>query len=204
MKKNTSIYISILSLLFLISAFSSCKNVKLEDDYYYTETETVDGMTVTLKGKGYGLYGQMIAKYKPGSIKELMAGKAMKIRTSSADDNNSSYNEIYLTFDINGNIKSFETDVSALKKEGLSQVKVSYIDDNDKEVTISASKYLSGKLTVNKKIKSITLFIRAYKFYPSSESQLTWKENITAEEYKNMAGKQVDNEISINYIKVER
>ena len=80
-----------------IILFTSCKNEIIEEDYYYTETDTVDDMLITLKGKGYGLYGQMIEKYKTGSIKELMEGQPMKLRTSSADDNNSTYNEIYLT-----------------------------------------------------------------------------------------------------------
>ena len=204
MKKTSFTYFVILSLLAAIFSFSSCKNVKLEDDYYYEESETVNGMKITLKGKGYGLYGQMIAKYKSGSIKELMEGKAMKFRTSSADDNNSTYNEIYLTFDINGSLKSFETNVSATKKMGLSQVRVYYTDEADKEYTISSSNYLSGKINVNKNVKSVTLFIRAYKFYPASESQLTYKENITAEDYKKLAGKQIDNEILINYVKIEK
>ena len=40
MKKITriiSIFISIIALV-------SCKNVKIEDDYYYEETEVIDGM----------------------------------------------------------------------------------------------------------------------------------------------------------------
>ena len=98
---------ALLILTAIILIFSSCKNVKIEDDYYYEESETVDGMKITLKGKGYGLYGQLISKYKSGSIGELMAGKPMKIRTASADDNNSSYNEIYLTFEVKGMVKSF-------------------------------------------------------------------------------------------------
>ena len=98
------IFFTILSLIML----SSCKNVKIEEDYYYTETETIDDMIITLKGKGYGLYGQMIEKYKKGSIKELMEGKVMKIRTSSADDNNSSYNgqnkSILLFYNVKGEL----------------------------------------------------------------------------------------------------
>ncbi len=183
---------------------SSCKNVKIEEDYYYTETETIDDMIITLKGKGYGLYGQMIEKYKKGSIKELMEGKVMKICTSSADDNNSSYNEIYLTFEINGYVKSFDTDVSAIKKEGLTQVRVYYIDGEENEYTLSTSQYLNGNITVEKSVKSLVLCIKDYKYYPSSYSQLVYKGNMKEEDFKELPGKQINNEISIKYIKIER
>jgi len=194
------IFFTILSLIML----SSCKNVKIEEDYYYTEEENINGMLVTLKGKGYGLYGQMIEKYKKGSIKELMEGKVMKIRTSSADDNNSSYNEIYLTFEVNGYVKSFDTDVSALKKEGLTQVRVYYTDDEDKEYTLSTSKYLNGSISVDKEVQSIVLCIKAYKYYPSTYNQLIYRDDITEEDFEELPGRQVNNEISINYIKIER
>ena len=85
----------IFTILIFGFIFTSCKNVKIDDDYYYEETETVNGMKITLKGKGYGVYGQMLEKYKTGSIKDLLAGTPMKIRTNSVDDNNSSENTIW-------------------------------------------------------------------------------------------------------------
>ena len=117
MKKITRIIGIFISIIALVS----CKNVKIEDDYYYEETEVIDGMKITLKGKGYGVYGQMIEKYKTGTISDLMNGSPMVIRSSSADDNNSSYNEIYLSFEVNGNVDSFETSLDVLKLQGLSQ-----------------------------------------------------------------------------------
>ena len=201
MKKIFAFFITI--TVITIFTFSSCKNVIRDEDYYYTETEIVDDMLITLMGKGYGLYGQMIEKYKSGSIKELMQGQPMRIRTSSADDNNSTYNEIYLTFEKNGYIKTFDTDVSALKKEGLTQVRVYYTDDEDKEYTLSASKYLNGSISVEKSVKSLCLCIKAYKYYPSTYSQLVYKDDITEDDFKELSGKQVNNEISINYINIE-
>lgn len=187
-----------------IILFTSCKNEIIEEDYYYTETDTVDDMLITLKGKGYGLYGQMIEKYKTGSIKELMEGQPMKFRTSSADDNNSTYNEIYLTFEKNGFIQSFDTEITAAKPEGIYQVRVYYTDDEDKEYTLSTSRYLKGQITVNKNVKAIVLCIKAYKYYPSSYSSLIFKGDLTSEDYEELPGKQVNNEISINYIAIEK
>ena len=43
----------IFTILIFGFIFTSCKNVKIDDDYYYEETETVNGMKITLKGKGY-------------------------------------------------------------------------------------------------------------------------------------------------------
>ena len=197
--------INLFSALFIIAfvLFSSCKNVKIEDDYYYTESEAIDDMIITLKGKGYGVYGQMIAKYKSGSIKELMKGEPMKIRSSSSDDNNSTYNEIYLTFEKNGYIKSFETDVSASKPEGICQVKVYYTDSDDKEYSLTSSTYLSGVVNINKEVKAVVLYIKAFKFYPTSYSSLVFKNDLTSDDFEEMKGKQVNNEISINYVKIE-
>ena len=171
--------ITAISIIF----FTSCKNEIIEEDYYYTETDTVDDMLITLKGKGYGLYGQMIEKYKTGSIKELMEGQPMKFRTSSADDNNSTYNEIYLTFEKNGFIQSFDTEITATKPEDIYQVRVYYTDDEDKEYTLSTSRYLKGQITVNKNVKAIVLCIKAYKYYPSSYSSLIFKGDLTSEDY---------------------
>ena len=56
-------------------------------------------MKITLKGNGYGYYGQLIEKYKTGSIRELMNGTPLKIKSSSTDDKNAAYNEIFLTFE---------------------------------------------------------------------------------------------------------
>ena len=201
--KNKIVVFTLLSALSII-LFTACKNVQIEDDYYYTETDTIDGMLITLKGKGYGVYGQMIEKYKSGSIKTLMAGQAMKIRTSSSDDNNSTYNEIYLTFEKNGYIKSFDTDVSAIKPEGICQVKVSYTDENDKEYSLTTSTYLNGQVTVDKEVKSVILYIKAYKFYPTSYSSLVFKGDVTSESFEELKGKQVNNELSINYVKIEQ
>ena len=198
--------INLFAVLFTFSLvlFSSCKNVQIEDDYYYTETESIDDLIITLKGKGYGVYGQMIAKYKSGSIKSLMKGQPMKIRTSSSDDNNSTYNEIYLTFEKNGYIKSFETDVSASKLEGLCQVKVSYTDAEDKEYSLTSSSYLSGVVNVNKEVKAVVLYIKAYKFYPTSYSSLVFKNDLTSADFEELKGRQVNNEISINYVTIEK
>lgn len=201
MKKIFAFFITI--TVITIFTFSSCKNVIRDEDYYYTETEIVDDMLITLMGKGYGLYGQMIEKYKSGSIKELMQGHPMRIRTSSADDNNSTYNEIYFTFEKNGYIQSFETDISAAKLEGISQVRVYYTDDEDKEYTLSASRYLKGQISVNKNVKSIVLCIKAYKYYPTTYSQLVYKDDITEDDFKELSGKQVNNEISINSVNIE-
>lgn len=200
-----NIKFALITIIFtaIIILFPSCKNVKIEEDYYYSETEVLDGWTITLKGKGYGVYGQMIEKYKSGSIKELMQGKPMKIRTSSADDNNSTYNEIYLTFEKNGYIKTFDTDVSASRPEGIYQVKVSYTDENDKEYTLTSTTYLNGEVSVDKDVKSIILYIKAYKFYPSSFSSLLFKGDVTAESFENLKGRQVNNELSINYVRIE-
>lgn len=200
-----NIKLTFITIIFtaIIILFPSCKNVKIEEDYYYSETEVLDGCTITLKGKGYGVYGQMIEKYKSGSIKELMQGQPMKIRTSSADDNNSTYNEIYLTFEKNGYIKTFDTDVSASRPEGIYQVKVSYTDENDKEYTLTSTTYLNGEVSVDKDVKSIILYIKAYKFYPSSFSSLLFKGDVTAESFENLKGRQVNNELSINYVRIE-
>ncbi len=196
-----------LTAFLLISIFLlSCKNVKVEDDYYYTETADIDGWTVTLKGNGYGLYGQMIDKYKSGSIEELMSGSPMTIETSSADDNNSAYNEIILTFEKKCYLKSFETDISVLKEQGLTDIRIYYKDENDAEYSLISSKYpLDGKIEVEKDIQSITLFIKAFKFYPSAYSQLQFKGDLEEEDFekKEMKGKQVNNKITINYIKIE-
>lgn len=200
--KKVFAFFTIITAITIIT-FSSCKNEIIDEDYYYIETEVVDDMLITLMGKGYGLYGQMIEDYKSGSIKELMQGQPMKIRTSSADDNNSSYNEIYLTFEINGYVTSFDTDITATKKEGLTQVRVYYLDDEEKEYTLSGSRYLSGQISVEKNVKSIVLCIKAYKFYPSSYSSLVYKDDITEDDFKDLSGKQVNNEISINYINIE-
>lgn len=199
---NKNSIINVLLVLTII-LFSSCQNVKIEDGYYYTETEVINGMTVTLKGKGYGVYGQMIEKYKSGSIKALMEGQPIKIKTSSSDDNNSTYNEIYITFEKNGYIKAFDTDVSASKPEGICQVKVSYIDENDKEYALTSTTYLNGQVTVDKEVKSVILYIKAYKFYPTSYSSLLFKGDVTAESFENLKGRQVNNELSINYVRIE-
>lgn len=199
---NKNSIISVLLVLTII-LFSSCQNVKIEDGYYYTETEVINGMTVTLKGKGYGVYGQMIEKYKSGSIKALMEGQPIKIKTSSSDDNNSTYNEIYITFEKNGYIKAFDTDVSASKPEGICQVKVSYIDENDKEYALTSTTYLNGQVTVDKEVKSVILYIKAYKFYPTSYSSLLFKGDVTAESFEDLKGRQVNNELSINYVRIE-
>ncbi len=197
---------ALLFLTAIILIFSSCKNVKIEDDYYYEESETVDGMKITLKGKGYGLYGQLISRYKSGSIGELMAGKPMKIRTASADDNNSSYNEITLSFETNGMVKSFETEVEVKKVAGLSQIRVYYTDDKDKEYSLGSysKEPFKGKIEVNKEVKSITLNIRGYKFYPSTWSSLTYKGDLKSEDYEELQGKQINNEFTINYVKIEK
>ena len=195
---------SILLLTAIILLFSSCKNVKIEDDYYYEETETIDGMKITLKGKGYGVYGQLIANYKSGSIKELMSGTPMKIRTGSADDNNATYNEIYLSFEKNGYVKSFETEVEALKLQGLSQIRVYYTDDKDKEYSLYTFYKAPFKNTVKveKEVKAITLCIRGYKFYPTTLSSLQYKGDWKEDDFEEMKGKQVDNEFTIKYVKI--
>ena len=204
MKKITriiSIFISIIALV-------SCKNVKIEDDYYYEETEVIDGMKITLKGKGYGVYGQMIEKYKTGTISGLMNGSPMVIRSSSADDNNSSYNEIYLSFEVNGNVDSFETSLDVLKLQGLSQIKVYYTDDEDKEYSLysKSSGVFENDITVNvqKDVKAVILCIRAYKYYPSTYSSVNFKGDMTEEEFKEIKGKQVNNEITIKSVKVNK
>jgi hypothetical protein len=204
MKKITriiSIFISIIALV-------SCKNVKIEDDYYYEETEVIDGMKITLKGKGYGVYGQMIEKYKTGTISGLMNGSPMVIRSSSADDNNSSYNEIYLSFEVNGNMDSFETSLDVLKLQGLSQVKVYYTDDEDKEYSLysKSSGVFENDITVDvqKDVKDLTLCIRAHKYYPSTYSSVNFKGDMTEEEFTEIKGKQVNNEITIKSVKVNK
>ena len=201
MKKITRIISIFISIIVLVS----CKNVKIEDDYYYTETETIDGMKITLKGNGYGYYGQLIEKYKTGTIGSLMNGTPMKIRTSSADDKNSTYNEIFLTFEKNGHIASFETDIEALYVPGMAQIRVYYTDENDKDYSLYtySKEPFSGKVNVNKDVKSITLYIKAYKFYPNSYSSLNFKGDLTSETYEELKGSQVNNEITINYVRVE-
>ena len=192
-----------LSLLIIaLSLFSSCENVKIEDDYYYIETENIDGMEITLKGNGYGVYGQMLPKYMTGSIKELMQGTPLKIQTSAADDNNPSYNEIFLTFEKNGYIKSFETDISVLKEDGLVQTKVTYIDEDNKEQYLNTKYPLEGEILVDKKVKSITLYIKGYKYYPTTFSSIYYKGDLTSEDYEELKGTQVDNEFTINYVRI--
>lgn len=193
----------LLSIIFFFS-LTSCKNVKIEDDYYYEESEVIDGMKITLKGKGYGVYGQLIEKYKSGSIKELMNDTPMKIRTGSADDNNASYNEIFLTFEINGKVESFETDISVKKLHGLSQVRVYYTDEKENEYTISSKFPLTEKLLIQNEVKAVTLYIRAYKFYPNDYRSLQFRDEIEEKDFEKIKGKQVNNEISINYIKIEK
>ena len=198
--------IVISAVLFFSTLFLfSCQNVKIEDDYYYEETDRIDGWDITLTGKGYGVYGQMLDKYKTGSIAELMSGSPMIIETSSADDNNALYNEIYLTFEKNCYVKSFETDVSALKEQGLYDIRVFYKDDKDYEYTLSSKKYpFTGVIEVEKDVRSITLFIKAYKFYPNAYSSLQFKGDMEEEDFekKELNGKQVDNKITINYVKI--
>ena len=204
MKKITRIIGIFISIIALVS----CKNVKIEDDYYYEETEVIDGMKITLKGKGYGVYGQMIEKYKTGTISDLMNGSPMVIRSSSADDNNSSYNEIYLSFEVNGNVDSFETSLDVLKLQGLSQIKVYYTDDEDKEYSLypKSSGVFENDIIVNvqKDVKAIILCIRAYKYYPSTYSSVNFKGDMTEEEFKEIKGKQVNNEITIKSVKVNK
>ena len=198
----------IISIFISIIALVSCKNVKIEDDYYYEETEVIDGMIITLKGKGYGVYGQMIEKYKTGTISGLMNGSPMVIRSSSADDNNSSYNEIYLSFEVNGNVDTFETSLDVLKLQGLSQVKVYYTDDEDKEYSLysKSSGVFENDITVNvqKDVKAVILCIRAYKYYSSTYSSVNFKGDMTEEEFKEIKGKQVNNEITIKSVKVNK
>ena len=196
----------IFTILIFGFIFTSCKNVKIDDDYYYEETETVNGMKITLKGKGYGVYGQMLEKYKTGSIKDLMAGTPMKIRTNSVDDNNSSYNEIFLTFEKNGYIDSFETDIEVLKLHGLAQIRVYYVDYNDKETSLytnSNSPYISPvNVDVQKEVKSITLYIKGNKFYPPAYNSVAFRENLTETDFEELKGKQVDNEFTIKYVRI--
>lgn len=196
--------ILLLTAVFLL--ISSCKNVKIEDDYYYEESETIDGMKITLKGKGYGVYGQLIEKYKSGSIKGLMSGNPLKIKTGSADDNNASYNEIFLSFEVNGYVDSFETEVEVLKLQGLSQIRVYYTDNNDKEYTIYSfsTAPFNGKISVDKDVKTIVLHIKGMKFYPSAFSSITFKGDMTKEDFEEIKGKQVNNEFSINYVKINK
>lgn len=201
-KKLLKISIFIFSVLFLYS----CKNVKIEDDYYYEESETVDGMKITLKGKGYGVYGQLIEKYKAGSIKGLMSGTPLKIKTGSADDNNASYNEIYLSFEVNGHVDSFETEVEVLKLQGLSQIRVYYTDQDDKEYslkTVSSDPFNKQiNVDVDKDVKSIVLYIKGMKFYPTTFSSVYFKGDMKTEEFEKIKGKQINNQISINNIKI--
>ena len=199
MKKSYFLFL----ILIAISLFTACENVKIEEDYYYTETETIDGIVITLKGNGYGLYGQLIEDYKTGSIKELMAGKPMKIRSSEADDNNASYNEIFLTFEKKGLLKSFTTDINVKKMEGLSQVKLSYIDKDGKEIIVSSSYPMSQTFTIEDDIQSITLYIKGFKYYPTAYSSLNYKNNITEEQFKKIAGDQVHNEFVIKNVSLE-
>ena len=191
------------SLIIFLSCFSACKNEIIEEGYYYTETAHVDGMKITLKGSGYGIYGQLLEKYKNGSIKGLMNGKAMKIKGSSFDDNNSTYNEIFLTFEKEAYLKSFETDVSVKKEAGLVSVRISCIDDAGIEQTLSTQYPFTGKITVDKDIKSITLSIKGYKYYPSSYSSLNYKGQLKPEDFDDLKGKQVDNVFTINNVKLE-
>lgn len=199
MKKNYRLFI----ILIVFSLFTACENVKIEDDYYYTETETIDGMVITLKGNGYGLYGQLIENYKSGSIKELMAGKAMKIRSSAADDNNTSYNEIFLTFEKKAFLKSFSTDIQVKKLEGLCQIRLSYIDKNGTEKIVSTEYPMSGTFAIDDEIKSITLYIKGFKYYPAAYNSLNYKNSITEEKFAKIAGKQVDNEFIIKNVQLE-
>ena len=196
----------ILLLTALLILFSSCKNVKIEDDYYYEESETIDGMKITLKGKGYGVYGQLIEKYKSGSIKGLMSGTPMKIKTGSADDNNASYNEIYLSFEVNGHVASFETEVEVLKLQGLSQIRVYYTDQEDKEYSLYtfSSEPFTKKITVDKDVKSVVLFIRGMKFYPISFGSVNFKGDMKTEDFEELKGKQVNNEFTIKSVKIEK
>ena len=205
MKKNLkAVLICFIPLVLL----TSCKNVKIEDDYYYEETEVIDGIKITLKGKGYGVYGQMIEKYKTGSIAGLMSGSPMTIRSSSADDNNSTYNEIYLSFEVNDNVESLEASIDVLKIQGLSQVRVFYTDDEDKEYSLYSKS--SGvfendiSVEVQKDVKAVTLYIRAYKYYPASFSSVGFKDDMTEDEFNEIKGKQVNNEIIIKSVNVNR
>ncbi len=207
MKKN----IILLSVSISLILFSSCKNVKIEDDYYYEETEIIDGMKITLKGKGYGVYGQLIQNYKTGSIQGLMNGESLKIRTGSTDDNNASANEIFLTFEKDGLIETFETEVDVLKIEGLGMVRVYYTDAENKEYTlysVSSSSETSPykpavKVDVNKEVKAITLHIKGNKFYPTSYSSVSFKEDLTQDDFEELKGRQVNNEFSISYVKIQ-
>ncbi len=200
MKKSFLLF----TALFLL--FASCKNVKVEDDYYYEESETIDGMKITLKGKGYGVYGQLIEKYKTGSIKGLMSGTPLKIKTGSADDNNASYNEIYLSFEVNGHVDSFETEVEVLKLQGLSQIRVYYTDQDDKEYSLYSfsSQPFNKKITVDKDVKAVVLCIRGMKFYPTTFSSVNFKGDMKTEDFEELKGKQVNNEFTINYVKIEK
>ncbi len=193
-----------LSLIFVFCIFfPSCKNVKIEDDYYYSESHTLNDMTITLKGTGYGLYGQLIEKYKRGSLQGLMQGEPLIIKSSSADEKNSSYNEIFLTVEKNGYVSSFNTGLSVSKISGLTQVKVSYKDENDKEFTLASGYPLAGPYTIGKNVKSITLYIKGFKYYPLAYNSLLYKGDLTEATFAELAGDQVDNEFTINYLRVE-
>ena len=194
--------INFLTLIIFLTCFSACKNEIIEEGYYYIEKANIDGMKIFLKGNGYGVYGQMLEKYKNGSIRSLMKGKAMKIKGSSFDDNNSNYNEIFLTFEKESFLETFETDVSVKKEEGLVSFRISCVDAAGNEQTLSTQYPPAGKITVEKDIKSITLYIKGYKYYPSSYGSLSYKGQITAEKFEDMKGKQVDNEFTINSVKL--
>ena len=195
--------ICFLILIIVLCCFSACKNEIIEEGYYYTETAHIDGMKITLKGNGYGVYGQLLEYYKSGSIKGLMKGKPMKIKSSSFDDNNSNYNEIFLTFEKNDYLKSYEADVSVAEEAGLASLRVYCVDDAGNEQTLSNQYPLNGKITVEKDIKSITLCIKGYKYYPTSYGSLNYKGQLTAEDYVKKQGKQVDNKFTINYVNLE-
>lgn len=194
--------------IIITTALISCKNFKHEDDYYYTETASTDDneISVTLKGTGYGLYGQLIAKseYRSGSLEDFLKGGELSFKTTSADSNNATYNEIFLIFEPTSIVNTFSINVAPEKTSGLASLKVSYTDTEDKENTLTSSCPIPSNLTIGKDVKKITLYIKAYKFYPSSYSSLTYKADEDQDDFnQNKADKQVNNTITISGLKIE-
>ena len=61
---------------------------------------------------------------------------------------------------------------------------------------------LEGEILVDKKVKSITLYIKGYKYYPTTFSSIYYKGDLTSEDYEELKGTQVDNEFTINYVRI--
>lgn len=190
----------VILLIVLSGIFLSCKFSKYDEDYYYKIEENINGIELSCYGTGFGKYGQML-ELKSTSIEDCFNETGFSIQTTSTDSNNTSYNELYLDFILNGYISSFTADFEILKVQGIAGFKISYTDNDDKETSLSTKFAQNAEFSINKEVKKISVYFKGYKFFPDSYSSISYKEEMTESEYKEMyKGHQVNNIFTIKNV----